>query len=53
MCSTSLCHRDDHQQPNVIARYKETIVKIADKEQEADRTVAVQKLNDNIFSYNE
>ena len=32
-----LYHHDHH--PHVIARYKETIVTIANREQEADRTV--------------
>ena len=36
-----LYHHDHH--PHVIARYKETIVTIANREQEADRTVAAQK----------
>ena len=36
---TSLCHRDDHH-PHVIARYKETIVTIANREEEVGRTIA-------------
>jgi Fe2+ or Zn2+ uptake regulation protein len=36
-------HQHHHHHPHVIARYKETIVTIANREQEADRTVAAQK----------
>jgi len=38
-----LYHHYYHHHPHVIARYKETIVTIANREQEADRTVATQK----------
>ena len=38
-----LYNYDHHHRPYAIARYKETIVTIANREQEADRTVAAQK----------
>jgi hypothetical protein len=40
---TYCLYHHDHHHPHVIARYKETIVTIANREQEADRTVATQK----------
>ena len=39
---TYCLYHHDHR-PHVIARYKEAIVTIANREQEADRTVATQK----------